>query len=421
MNLSKIILNVNSCWLTAFKRQDHLNGHMLTHRSKKPFECSAPDCGKSYCDARSLRRHVESRHGADALATMTIAATPHTDTEFSIIIPNSNPTVGGGPKIKSSGKNKRLNNGSSKNQQKSKSPKVLISPNSTTSNSSCNNSNGSNTNPNPLLCQGSSSPGEDCHGVDEDELLTSVENLLSLEDSSNSAENAAALLESSLMEMGVIHEELEVDEDETEIQLSPPPQPISINIDDNLNNNNNNAIIRGSEELCCIRKSDENQSDPVTNKNQSQLHQLLTQRAVAALVSKGFISGGIGVKNGGSAVVSESDVDAAAVTLIKESLIASCANTSAAIRCSSNNNSDDVFPPKQFHLHLSSNSTSSSPNSWGSGNKGLGTSTPTSDNSEVSCCIKEFYLKIFYFLRGNGNNLWQNSSIFICIYFPRRA
>jgi len=47
----------------AFKRQDHLNGHMLTHRNKKPFECSVKGCGKSYCDARSLRRHVESRHG----------------------------------------------------------------------------------------------------------------------------------------------------------------------------------------------------------------------------------------------------------------------------------------------------------------------------------------------------------------------
>ena len=35
---------------------------MLTHRSKKPYECTVPDCGKSYCDIRSLRRHFESQH-----------------------------------------------------------------------------------------------------------------------------------------------------------------------------------------------------------------------------------------------------------------------------------------------------------------------------------------------------------------------
>ena len=46
----------------AFKRQDHLNGHLLTHRNKKPFECMAPACNKSYCDARSLRRHRENHH-----------------------------------------------------------------------------------------------------------------------------------------------------------------------------------------------------------------------------------------------------------------------------------------------------------------------------------------------------------------------
>lgn len=50
----------------AFKRQDHLNGHMLTHRNKKPYECKADGCGKSYCDARSLRRHTENHHSAGA-------------------------------------------------------------------------------------------------------------------------------------------------------------------------------------------------------------------------------------------------------------------------------------------------------------------------------------------------------------------
>ena len=47
----------------AFKRQDHLNGHLLTHRSTKPFACHVEGCGKSYCDARSLRRHKENHHG----------------------------------------------------------------------------------------------------------------------------------------------------------------------------------------------------------------------------------------------------------------------------------------------------------------------------------------------------------------------
>lgn len=40
------------------------NGHMLTHRNKKPFECDAEGCGKSYCDARSLRRHKENHHSS---------------------------------------------------------------------------------------------------------------------------------------------------------------------------------------------------------------------------------------------------------------------------------------------------------------------------------------------------------------------
>ena len=34
----------------------------MTHRSKKPFECKFEGCDKSYCDARSLRRHLENTH-----------------------------------------------------------------------------------------------------------------------------------------------------------------------------------------------------------------------------------------------------------------------------------------------------------------------------------------------------------------------
>lgn len=46
----------------SFKRQDHLNGHLQTHQERKPFVCKAPGCDKSYCDSRSLKRHVEGQH-----------------------------------------------------------------------------------------------------------------------------------------------------------------------------------------------------------------------------------------------------------------------------------------------------------------------------------------------------------------------
>ncbi|KAG5878830.1 hypothetical protein JTB14_023953 [Gonioctena quinquepunctata] len=60
----------------AFKRQDHLNGHMLTHRNKKPYECKAEGCGKSYCDARSLRRHTENHHSSSTVNTATTTMSP---------------------------------------------------------------------------------------------------------------------------------------------------------------------------------------------------------------------------------------------------------------------------------------------------------------------------------------------------------
>lgn len=56
---------------------------MLTHRNKKPYECKTTGCGKSYCDARSLRRHTENHHTGtgvaaaaepDASAGTTVAA-----------------------------------------------------------------------------------------------------------------------------------------------------------------------------------------------------------------------------------------------------------------------------------------------------------------------------------------------------------
>ena len=38
---------------------------MMTHETKKPFACKFETCDKSYCDARSLRRHIENHHQAD--------------------------------------------------------------------------------------------------------------------------------------------------------------------------------------------------------------------------------------------------------------------------------------------------------------------------------------------------------------------
>ncbi|XP_063991092.1 mucin-12 isoform X2 [Diachasmimorpha longicaudata] len=76
----------------AFKRQDHLNGHMLTHRNKKPFECKAEGCGKSYCDARSLRRHTENHHAGskvnESVSPSSPTTGPHTPNT-----PGSNPST----------------------------------------------------------------------------------------------------------------------------------------------------------------------------------------------------------------------------------------------------------------------------------------------------------------------------------------
>ena len=43
----------------------------MTHRNKKPFECTALGCNKSYCDARSLRRHRENHHTIKTSVSMT--------------------------------------------------------------------------------------------------------------------------------------------------------------------------------------------------------------------------------------------------------------------------------------------------------------------------------------------------------------
>ncbi|CAF1435291.1 unnamed protein product, partial [Rotaria sordida] len=53
----------------GFKRLDHLNGHMLTHEEEKPHKCRLPNCNRTYCDARSLKRHIENTH-QDILAAI---------------------------------------------------------------------------------------------------------------------------------------------------------------------------------------------------------------------------------------------------------------------------------------------------------------------------------------------------------------
>ncbi|XP_014218337.2 uncharacterized protein LOC106646732 [Copidosoma floridanum] len=77
----------------AFKRQDHLNGHSLTHRNKKPYECKAEGCGKSYCDARSLRRHTENHHAASAAATAAKVGADNNNGSASPSSPNTGPNT----------------------------------------------------------------------------------------------------------------------------------------------------------------------------------------------------------------------------------------------------------------------------------------------------------------------------------------
>lgn len=65
---------------------------MLTHRNKKPYECKADGCGKSYCDARSLRRHTENHHAGskvnESVSPSSPTTGPHTPNT-----PGSNPST----------------------------------------------------------------------------------------------------------------------------------------------------------------------------------------------------------------------------------------------------------------------------------------------------------------------------------------
>lgn len=55
---------------------------MLTHRNKKPYECKAEGCSKSYCDARSLRRHTENHHAGSGSTNSTPEQSPPTCIQY---------------------------------------------------------------------------------------------------------------------------------------------------------------------------------------------------------------------------------------------------------------------------------------------------------------------------------------------------
>ncbi|GFN99092.1 protein odd-skipped-related 1 [Plakobranchus ocellatus] len=97
----KYVCNVCS---KGFKRQDHLNGHLMTHLEKKPYECQLPSCDKGYCDARSLRRHLEQHHHLDP---ETIVAHVHASMAAAGIPPPT-PRSSGGASSKKESRSKQL-------------------------------------------------------------------------------------------------------------------------------------------------------------------------------------------------------------------------------------------------------------------------------------------------------------------------
>ena len=80
------------------------NGHLMTHLEKKPYECQLPSCDKGYCDARSLRRHLEQHHHLDP---DTIVAHVHASMAAAGISPPT-PRSGGGASNKKDNRSKQL-------------------------------------------------------------------------------------------------------------------------------------------------------------------------------------------------------------------------------------------------------------------------------------------------------------------------
>eukprot|EP00795_Rhopilema_esculentum_P003206 gene3206-1521_t len=65
------------------------NGHMITHRDKKPYECHFSDCDKSYSDMRSLKRHLENHHGVP-VSSSSSHHTPSNSSQLVSIATSSN-------------------------------------------------------------------------------------------------------------------------------------------------------------------------------------------------------------------------------------------------------------------------------------------------------------------------------------------
>lgn len=74
----------------AFKRHDHLTGHMQTHSNRKPFNCNFPGCDKTYCDARSLRRHKENIHGQLIMSSTSTSTSLSSSSATTTITSSSN-------------------------------------------------------------------------------------------------------------------------------------------------------------------------------------------------------------------------------------------------------------------------------------------------------------------------------------------
>ncbi|KAK9497349.1 hypothetical protein O3M35_004682 [Rhynocoris fuscipes] len=133
----------------AFKRQDHLNGHMLTHRNKKPYECKADGCGKSYCDARSLRRHTENHHSHSS--PISVSSSTTTSPANSANGPNNNGTESPPSCIQyaprpTSPKNKNIINNSNNTNNNNNNNNNTNNNNNNNSNNNNNNTNNNNNN-----------------------------------------------------------------------------------------------------------------------------------------------------------------------------------------------------------------------------------------------------------------------------------
>lgn len=62
---------------------------MITHRDKKPYECSFSECDKSYSDMRSLKRHLENHHGVPPVTSSSPYSTPASHSSQYLTVPRA--------------------------------------------------------------------------------------------------------------------------------------------------------------------------------------------------------------------------------------------------------------------------------------------------------------------------------------------